>query len=122
MSYIARNYADQKDLVGNGQCVTLVKEFSNAPAASLWSEGEKAVDLVKTGRIASGTVIATFVKGRYPNHAHGNHAAIFVKAIPGGIVVFDQWRTHKPVERIIRFGRPAGVGAAQRPELYSVVE
>ncbi|GJJ02900.1 hypothetical protein RugamoR64_34380 [Duganella rhizosphaerae] len=122
MPYIARNYADQKELVGNGQCVTLVKEFSNAPSASLWSEGEKVADLVKSGRIASGTVIATFVKGRYQNHAHGNHAAIFVKAVPGGIVVFDQWRTHKPVERIIHFGRSGKIGAAQRPELYSVVE
>ena len=122
MPYIARDFADQKELVGNGQCVTLVKKFSNAPAASQCSEGQSVTELVKSGRITSGTVIATFVKGRYQNHPHGNHAAIFVKAIPGGIVVFDQWRTHKPVERIIRFGRPRNVGAAQRPELYSVVE
>lgn len=49
MPCIARDYADQKELVGNGQCVTLVKKFSN-------------------------------------------------------------------------FGRSSGVGAAQRPELYSIVE
>jgi len=36
-------------------------------------------------------------------------AAIFVKAIPGGIVVFDQWRTHKPAERIIRLSRSAAI-------------
>lgn len=122
MPHIARDYKNQKELVGNGQCVTLVKAFSDAPAASSWNEGGKVSDLVKAGRISSGTVIATFVKGRYQNHSHGNHAAIFVKAIPGGIVVFDQWRNHKPEERIIYFGRASTVGAAQRPELYSVVE
>ena len=121
MPYIARKYEKQAEVIGNGQCVTLVKQFSDAPAASLWREGDKLTpDSAKT--LAAGTVIATFAKGRYPNRSSGNHAAIFVRAFAGGIAVFDQWTNHKPSERNIYFGRGKGVNVAQRPELYSVVE
>ena len=123
MPYIApEGYAEQKDLVGNGQCVTLVKQLAGAPAASLWREGEKVIELIKTAQpIAEGTAIATFVNGGYSNLQHGNHAAIFVCALAGGIEVFDQWVGHRPRKRILRFGLPETAGVAQRPELYSVV-
>lgn len=122
MPYIARNYANQKEAVGNGQCVTLVKHFSGAPPSSTWREGPKVMDLLSTpGAIASGTVIATFENGRYPNRSRGNHAAIFVRAVPGGIEVFDQWFGHAPSARTLKFGHAPERGAAQRPELYSVV-
>ena len=121
MPYIARQYEKQTVSVGTGQCVALVKYFSGAPAASLWHAGEKLTrDSVKT--LASGTVIATFVDGRYPNRLSGNHAAIFVRSVPGGIAIFDQWTSHSPSERKIFFGRAKGVNAAQRLELYAVVE
>ena len=71
--------------------------------------------------IAKGTVIATFVNGRYQNLRQGNHAALFIRQVPGGIEIFDQWRNHKPSARVIYFGRSAA-GASNRPELYSVVE
>lgn len=121
MSCIARKFDKQVDVVGNGQCVTLVKTFSGAPAASLWREGEK-LTRSSVNTLAAGTVSATFVKGRYPNRASGNHAAVFVRTTANGIVAFDQWRGHKPAERSIFFGRGTGVNVAQRPELYSVVE
>jgi hypothetical protein len=78
-------------------------------------------DLLKKGGIAKGTVIATFVNGRYQNLRQGNHAALFIRQVPGGIEIFDQWRNHKPSARVIHFGRSAA-GASNRPELYSVVE
>ncbi len=123
MTYIARSdYAGQKDFVGNKQCVSLVKALADARPSSLWREGDKVMDLLKRGRIPEGTVIATFTNGRYPNLPHGNHAAILVRSIGNGIEIFDQWRTHKPAKRIIRFGRPASAGITERPEMYSVVE
>lgn len=123
MAYIADSkYAEQKEVVGNGQCVALVKQLAGARASSLWREGGSVAELVKKGTIAEGTAIATFVDRRYPNRNHGNHAALFVRSVAGGIEVFDQWRNHKPSKRIIRFGRPAAAGASNRPELYSVVE
>ncbi len=119
--YIAKGFENQKTLVGNGQCVALVKAFSNAPPSSLWSEGERITpESVKL--LQSGTVIATFEKGRYQNRLHGNHAAIFIRTVPGGIRVFDQWTGSPPRERTIRFGKPAGTLTAQRPELFSVVK
>lgn len=46
----------------------------------------------KPQAIASGTAIATFERGRYPNHATGNHAAIVVRVDGSGIWVVDQWK------------------------------
>lgn len=120
MPYIARaDYA--KPIVGNGECVTLVRHLAGARASSLWREGDKVPDLLEKGGIAKGTVIATFVNGRYQNLRQGNHAALFIRQVPGGIEIFDQWRNHKPSAHVIYFGRSAA-GASNRPELYSVVE
>ena len=122
MPYIAKNgFANTSEAVGNGECVTLVKALTGAPASSLWREGAKVTELLASGDLAEGTAIATFINGRYRNWPHGNHAAIFVRSVPGGIEVFDQWHRHAPELRTIKFGRP-GSGVAQRPELYSVVE
>lgn len=41
--------------------------------------------------LREGTAIATFVDGRYPNRASGNHAALYVGQDAGGIYVIDQW-------------------------------
>lgn len=122
MPYIARaDYAKQKEIMGNGECATLVRHLAGARASSLWREGDKVPDLLEKGGISKGTVIATFVNGRYRNLRQGNHAALFIRQVPGGIEIFDQWRNHKPSARVIYFGRSAA-GASNRPELYSVVE
>jgi hypothetical protein len=44
-------------------------------------------------KVKRGTAIATFVNGRYPNSAHGNHAAIVLKVMTSGIGVVDQWQS-----------------------------
>lgn len=123
MPYIAGpKFLEQADVVGNGQCVTLVKKLTGAPASSLWHEGDKISDLLGSGKnIPRGTAIATFVGGRYPNHSHGNHAAIFIRQVPNGIEVFDQWHGMKPGTRTIRFGMPEKSGRGRRAENYSVV-
>lgn len=122
MPYIARaDYAKQKEIVGNGECVPLVMHLTGARASSLWREGDKVPDLLGKGGIAKGTLIATFVNGHYHNLRQGNHAALFIRQVPDGIEIFDQWRNHKPSARVIHFGRSAA-GARNRPECYSVVE
>ncbi|WP_228895632.1 BPSL0067 family protein [Pseudoduganella aquatica] len=124
MPYVAsESYSKRTEKVGSGQCVALVKALTGAPATAAWQEGERVEDLLNAGKtIPEGTAIATFVKGRYPNKATGNHAAIFVRQIPNGIEIFDQWIGHSPVKRKIYFGRPASRGVAQRPELYFIVQ
>lgn len=123
MPYVAKgNFTEKKDVIGSGQCVALVKELAGAPASSLWREGDKLVDVFKAKKlIPTGTAIATFEDGRYPNKPTGNHAAIFIRQVAGGIEVFDQWSGHSPSKRTIMFGHAAIRGAAQRPELYSVI-
>lgn len=124
MPYIATgNFTDEKEVIGNGQCVTLVKKLTGAPPSSLWKQGAQVSSLLKDGKtIAPGTAIATFVHGRYPNYTHGTHAAIFIRATAGGIEVFDQWKGMKPGKRTIRFGMPKSIGRGRAAENYSVVQ
>lgn len=85
--------------------------------SSIVSHREKRYALQKGG-IAKGTVIATFVNGHYQNLRQGNHAALFIRQVPGGI---EFRAVAQPHARVIYFGRSAA-GASNRPELYSVVE
>ncbi|WP_256081229.1 BPSL0067 family protein [Massilia sp. YIM B04103] len=123
MAYTATGkFTSQKEVVGNGQCVTLVKKLTGAPASSLWKEGNSIWSLIAAGKtIPSGTAIATFFNGRYPNYSTGNHAAIFLRVVANGIEVFDQWTTVKPAKRTIRFGLSKTINAVRRAESYSVV-
>lgn len=91
MSYICRKYAElvNNPPVGSHQCVALVQDCAKAPHTSLWKDGPK----VKGNLLLKpGTAIATFVKGKYPNQAHGNHAAIYVRQDAVAIYVLDQWK------------------------------
>jgi hypothetical protein len=123
MPYVASPKSmEQLEVVGNGQCVTLVKKLTGAPASSLWQEGDKINDILDAGKsIPKGTAIATFVDGRYPNYSHCNHAAIFIRQVPNGIEVFDQWSGTKPGKRTIRFGMPKKSGRGRMAESHSVV-
>lgn len=91
----AEKLVDQ-DVVGTKQCVALIKEYTNAPSASLWKEGA----VVKGNLLLKkGTAIATFVGGKYQNHAHGNHAAFYIEQSAGGIYVVDQWSAIDTIKR-----------------------
>lgn len=83
---------EKQDLVGSHQCVALVQIFAGAPVTSAWRQGDPVVGNIG---LKKGTAIATFVNGRYANHAHGNHAALFLRQGPGGIYVIDQWKNRK---------------------------
>lgn len=79
-------------LVGSHSCVALVQHYANLPHTSTWSAGP----VVKGNTtIAKGTAIATFVDGKYPNKAHGNHAAFYISQDATGIRVMDQWAGDK---------------------------
>lgn len=102
MSYTYSKVDDLEDapLVGSHQCVALVQEYAGAPVTSAWRQGD-AVLGNKT--LTKGTAIATFVNGRYPNHSHGNHAALFVKQAANGIWIMDQWKNDKKKTIASRF-------------------
>lgn len=82
--------------VGDGNCVALVQHYTTVGHTSIWRPGERVMDATS---IEPGTVIATFVNGRYLSRVHGNHAALFMSfgpkdaktGKPAYIVVMDQW-------------------------------
>src|SRR5258708_37211834 len=73
------------------------------------------------GVISKGTVIATMVDGHYPNHAHGNHAAIYLSHDVHGIVVLDQWTGH-PVSRRTIHPHGGHANASNDADAFYVLE
>lgn len=88
------------ELVGNGDCVDLVKEYApglRGLRASQWRPGE---NVTEASNLKRGTAIATFVNGRYPNNETGQHAAFFLKHAGAAIWVMDQWKNDKNKPRV----------------------
>ena len=119
MAYIANNPAGyDKQVVGNGHCVVFVQTCTCAPQARMWKEGAKVKGALT---LQTGTAIATFKNGVYPNNASGNHAAIYMSQDAMGIWVYDQWIGQPVHKRLIRF--KGGVGSAvDDGDAYSVIE
>jgi hypothetical protein len=106
-------------IVGNGQCVAFVKKAADAPETDRWKEGVTVRENFLS--IPSGTAIATFVDGKYPNKPTGNHAAIFVSGDADGIVVWDQWSGQPVHKRKMRFRKGKG-SASNDASKFSVIE
>ena len=107
--------AYENQVVGDGHCVSLIKQCSPAPLTDQWRPGARVLD----SQPRPGTVIATFKNGRYPNKT-GHHAAIYIKHDSSGIWVWDQW-LGKPVhKRLIRF-RDDNVNPGNTAQKYRVV-
>ena len=88
--YPAAATLERKPKVGTTDCVALAQYYARAPNTQMWREGKPVLN---NPDIVPGTAIATFVKGRYPSHKHGNHAAFFLRHdAPGrGFWIIDQW-------------------------------
>jgi hypothetical protein len=116
--YIAsspESYAGQ--VVGSGQCVAYVEAAAGAPLTSQWTQGA----VVRGADLPSGTAIATFVNGSYPNAATGNHAAIYLSQDADGLNVWDQWVGQPVHQRKIHFR--GGVGSPSNDgDAFSVIE
>jgi len=110
--------------VGTKQCVALVKQYAGTQPSSLWREGEAVKGNLL---LRKGTVIATFVAGRYPNHGTGNHAAFYITQDAAGIVVVDQWRSSGTIrKRTLPFlGKESSgnfINPSNNGDAFSVVE
>ena len=118
MAYIATNPAGYLgQVVGTGHCVPYVQTCACAPQARLWKEGTKAKSALT---LQTGTAIATFKNGMYPNNSTGNHAAIYISQDAIGIWVYDQWIGQPVHKRLIRF--KGGMGdAVNDGDAYSVI-
>jgi hypothetical protein len=102
-------------VVGNGQCVALVRDACSAPHTSNWTRGERVRD---NPGLKMGTAIATFdPDGHYGNHVDGrSHAAILLAVTPEGLLVNDQWLGQTTHTRLIHYrggkGDPVNDGDA----------
>ena len=102
-------------VVGDGHCVSLIKQCSGAPPTKHWKPGEQVLG----STLHAGTVIATFKNGRYPNET-SHHAAIYIKQDKHGIWVWDQWLGKKVHKRLIRI-RSDGAAPGNTAQAYRVV-
>jgi len=85
-------------VIGDGHCVSLIKQCTAIPHTTYWRPGNKVIN----SDIIPGTVIATFKNGRYPSKS-GYHAAIYLSQTNQGIWVLDQWQGKAVHKRLIRF-------------------
>ena len=118
-TYAGAAYKNDK---GNTECVEFIKQALDAPPTALWKEGDK-ITLGKKS-VLTGTAIATFVKGAYPQTgSSGKHAAIYLDQDGTGIIVFDQWRTQGSVQkRTIRWNPSDPSNLSNNGSAFSVVE
>lgn len=114
--------------VGTKQCVALVQNYAQGvPHTPSWKEGD---GVIQNKQIVKGTVIATFVGGKYQSLAHGNHAAFFLNQDAGGIWVMDQWADDRKKPLVSkRYIRRQGklkngqfVNPVDNADAYSIVE
>ena len=112
-----QNYINQ--VVGNGHCVSFIKQCSNAPFTGLWQAGEKVLSLASNS-IKPGSIIATFKNGKYPNIS-GYHAAIYISHDENGIWVWDQWVGKTVHKRLIR-KRSDKASASNTAQAYRLVK
>ncbi|MCB2261467.1 MAG: BPSL0067 family protein [Candidatus Thiosymbion ectosymbiont of Robbea hypermnestra] len=81
---------ERKAKVSNKACAGLVQWYTKVGLTKNWRQG-----IVVKGngkKIKTGTVVATFVDGFYPNKSHGNHAAFYISQNSKGVLVMDQWK------------------------------
>ncbi|MBA5605728.1 BPSL0067 family protein [Duganella sp. FT3S] len=128
MSCVYPKAAELKDkpVVGSHQCVALVQEYAGAPTTANWRQGDAVVG---NAMLKSGTAIATFVNGRYANHRHGNHAALYIKQGIGGIYIADQWKAASKTKISVRLIRSQGkdakgnfIHASDNADAFFVIE
>jgi hypothetical protein len=125
--YADARLLENKEKVGDLECVALIRHYTNAPPAITWREGDKVLG---NKTLALGTAIATFVNGRYPGKSTGNHSAFYLGQVSDGIYVVDQWPDMVKKPRISkRFIRSKGkkkdgsfVDPSDNADAFSVIK
>ncbi len=86
--------------IDDGECVSLVKKFTQLGWTGSWKEG---VPVVGNRQIEQGTAVATFVNGKWPGKSTGNHSGFYMGQVADGIYIMEQWPKKKLIgKRFIR--------------------
>jgi hypothetical protein len=91
--------------VGEGSCVDLIKTYCptlSGKTTTTWRPGKRLIDMTpeELASLMPGTVIATFVDGKFPQHNSGQHAAFYLRRSGMAnnrvteIVIMDQFRIY----------------------------
>lgn len=118
---------EKKDKIGDKECVTLVKHFTDAGPAHSWREGAKVIG---TRNIAQGTAIGTFVGGKWPMLNTGNHSGFYLGQVSNGIYIIDQWPDDAAKPKIsmrflYRLGKDKNgnyINPPQNADAFSIIE
>jgi hypothetical protein len=118
---------EKHDKIGDKECVTLIKHYTNAGPARFWREGEKVLG---ARNLAQGTAMATFVDGRWPQLNRGNHSGFYLGQVSNGIYIMDQWPDDgkKPkisMRFLYRLGKDKSgkyIDPPQNADAFSVIE
>lgn len=108
-------------VTSQGSVFSLVEKFTLAVPTSQWKEGAR----VKGNyALRIGTAIATFINGRYPSYATGNHAAFYCGQDASGIWVVDQSNHFQKIRKrkIFFKGNVGGIRRVNDGDAYSVIE
>lgn len=100
--YVNARLLDKQPKVGDFECITLIRHYTNAPPARMWRQGAKVLG---NKEILPGTAIANFENGRWPGRSKGNHSAFYLGQVSDGIYVIDQWPSPEKEKISIRFIR-----------------
>ncbi|MCU6499956.1 BPSL0067 family protein [Rugamonas sp. A1-17] len=108
MPFVYKDVAtlEGKGKVGDAECVTLIKTYTNAGWTGRWKQGAAVVG---NKNIVRGTAIANFVDGKWPGRSHGNHSAFYMGQVSDGIYILDQWLGKNKIGK--RFIRSKGKDA-----------
>ena len=117
---------EKKDKIGDKECVTLLKHFTDLGWTGAW-RGEKVVG---NSRLAQGPAIGTFVDGKWPRLNTGNHSGFYLGQVSNGIYIMDQWPDEKRKPKIsmrflYRLGKDKNgryIDPPQTADAFSVIE
>lgn len=118
---------EKKEKIGDKECVTLVKHFTDAGAAQFWREGAKVMG---NHNIAQGTAIGTFVDGKWPRLSTGNHSGFYLGQVSNGLYIMDQWPSDASKPKIsmrflYRLGKDKSgkfINPPQNADAFSIIE
>jgi hypothetical protein len=88
---------ENKDKIGDMECVYLVKYFTGLGWTGSWRGTEPVVG---NKTIVEGTAIANLVNGKWPGLKTGNHSGFYLGQVSNGIYIIDQWPNMKTKPKI----------------------
>lgn len=96
--YLLAPTLQRKEKVGDGGCVTLIREFTPSLKNRHTSTWRQGAAVFGNYDLKPGTAIATFINGKYASKDKGNHAAFYLRHDGDRIFIVDQFKKSRWIE------------------------